>query len=788
MDEICRNFKILGLESILNILAEKVECSDTKNLALLMRPSSDIDVVRQLLRETDEVYLLFVRFGVPSFMGLCDIKPGVSRAQGGSILTMRELILIGDVLGVFNCILEFRTRSGANQTPLAPYFDKVLPNKYLRDRIKSAIISENEIADEASPELAGIRRHIKSESNKAREQLERFVSSAAKQKYLQEAIITIRDERFVVPVKAECRREIPGLVHDSSASGATVFVEPMSVVEINNAIRILVAREKKEIERILRDLSREVGEFAEGILASYEATVELNLLFAKAELAYDMKAAVPTINNKGTIALKNARHPLIDSQKVVPIDIALGNNFDTLVITGPNTGGKTVSLKTVGLLSLMAMCGLMIPADESSNLCIFNNIFADIGDEQSIEQSLSTFSAHIANIVKILDAVDGRSLVLLDELGAGTDPIEGAALAVSILEELKARGARTIATTHYSELKAYALSENGIENASCEFDITTLAPTYKLLIGVPGSSNAFAISRRLGLPECVIDSAECFISEDNARFEDVVRGLEESRKKLENERLELEKLIGEARRERDLVRLEIEKVDQAREREINAAKEQAATIVARTTAQAQDLLQQIRELEKQKNVDHDALRQLKTDMRRLGAATNDPVESRLNKEYVLPRKLKPGDFVLIVDIDKKGTVMEVSDVGGDVLVQAGIIKMRVPIANIRLLKENPVHVIHGKNTRTVKSKAEAYVSRELDLRGQNSIDAIMELDSFIDMAILTGVNQLVVIHGKGTGVLRREVHLHLKRHPAIRTYRLGVYGEGEAGVTIVELK
>lgn len=787
MDEIYRNFRVLGLESILNILAEKVECSDTKSLALSMRPSSDIGVVRQLLRETDEAYLLFVRFGGPSFTGLCDIKSGVSRAQGGSILTMRELILIGDVLGVFNCILEFRTRSGANQTLLASCFDKVLPNKYLRDKIKSAIIFEDELADEASPELADIRRRMKLESNRAREQLERLVSSAAKQKYLQEAIITIRDDRFVVPVKAECRREIPGLVHDTSSSGATLFVEPMSVVEINNAIRILVAREKKEIERILRDLSREVGEFAEGILASYEATVELNLLFAKAELAYDMKAAVPTINNKGTIALKNARHPLIDSQKVVPIDIALGNNFDTLVITGPNTGGKTVSLKTVGLLSLMAMCGLMIPADESSNLCIFNNIFADIGDEQSIEQSLSTFSAHIANIVKILHAADAHSLVLLDELGAGTDPVEGAALAVSILEELKARGARTIATTHYSELKAYALSENGIENASCEFDVTTLAPTYKLLIGVPGSSNAFAISRRLGLPECVINSAERFISEDNARFENVVRGLEESRKKLENERLELEKLTGEARLERDLVRLELEKVHQARERELNAAKEQAATIVARTTAQAQDLLEQVRELEKQKNVDHDALRQLKTDMRRLGDAA-DPVESRLNKGYVLPRKLKPGDFVLIVDIDKKGTVVEISDVAGDALVQAGIIKMRVPITNIRLLQENPVHVIHGKNTRTVKSKAEASVSRELDLRGQNAMDAIMELDSFIDMAMLTGVNQLVVIHGKGTGVLRREVHVHLKRHPAVRTYRLGVYGEGESGVTIVELK
>ncbi|HJB49696.1 MAG TPA: endonuclease MutS2, partial [Candidatus Anaeromassilibacillus stercoravium] len=494
-----RHFKALELDKILHLLAEETSCDAAAELAQNLRPSTSLSQVKRLLTETDEAHTMMARFGAPSFGGLKDVSNSLRRAEAGGTLNMTELLRIATVLRTLRGIVDWRSKSEGVKSILDDRFDAIMPNKYLEDRINHAILSEEEMADNASPQLATIRRKIRSASSRAREQLEKMVRSPVTQKYLQDPIITMRDGRFVVPVKAECRGDVPGLVHDTSSSGATVFVEPMAVVEANNEVRVLLSQEQAEMERILAELSAEAGNFASGIISGYKEAVELNLIFAKANLGYKMKATLPLVNDEGKIELKRARHPLIDKEKVVPTDIELGLHFDTLVITGPNTGGKTVSLKTVGLLTLMAMCGLLLPVADNSQISIFNHVLADIGDEQSIEQSLSTFSAHMTNIIKIFEQADASSLILLDELGAGTDPIEGAALAMSILEALRRKGTRIAATTHYAELKAYALQTEGVENACCEFDVTTLRPTYRLLIGVPGRSNAFAISLRLGM-------------------------------------------------------------------------------------------------------------------------------------------------------------------------------------------------------------------------------------------------------------------------------------------------
>lgn len=785
-----RHWRALELDKILKLLAEQTACDDAAELALHLTPSTSLSEVQRLLGETDEAHTLMARFGSPSFGGLSNVSNSLRRAEAGGTLTMGELLRVAGVLRTLRGIVEWRSKSEGVKSILDWRFESLVPNKYLEDRITSAVLSEEEMADNASPRLSDIRRKIRAASTRAREQLDKMIHSPVYQKYLQDPIVTLRGGRFVVPVKAEHRAEVPGLVHDTSASGATIFVEPMSVVEANNQVKVLLSEEQKEMERILAELSAETGNFAGGIISSYEAAVELNLIFAKANLGYKMKASLPQVNDRGEILLKKARHPLIPADKVVPTDIELGVGFDTLVITGPNTGGKTVTLKTIGLFTLMAECGLLLPVADNSRISVFDRVLADIGDEQSIEQSLSTFSAHMTNIIHVLDQAGSASLVLLDELGAGTDPVEGAALAMAILEALRQKGAKIAATTHYAELKVYALQTTGVENACCEFDVTTLRPTYRLLIGVPGRSNAFAISRRLGMSEEIVDRAKELVSGEDARFEDVVQRLETSRQSLESERAKAEEARLEAARAKREAQKIRDEIQAKAEREMEEARRRAAELVARTRSQIDAMLNEMEELKKQQNkaLSSEQKAKLKADLRALEDAA-DPVHAKEQGTYVLPRPLKVGDTVLIFDIDKKATVLKLPEGNSNtVLVQAGIIQTRVPLSNLRLVQEKPKQQPRRTITRNVTGRAQAKVTTELDLRGQNTEEALMNVDRFIDSALLTGVNMLTIIHGKGTGTLRAAVQQHLKRHPSVASYRLGTFGEGESGVTIVELK
>jgi MutS2 family protein len=790
-DTMQKHYRALELDKIRKLLAAETACEDAAELALQLTPSVSLSEVQRLLADTDEAFTLMARFGAPSFGGLYNMTNSLRRAEAGGTLNMAELLRIAGVLRTLRGIVDWRSKSAGVKSCLDWRFDSLMPNKYLEDRIYGAILSEEEMSDNASVQLASIRRKIRSASSRVREQLDKMIRSTLYQKYLQDPIVTMRGGRFVVPVKAEFRGEIAGLVHDTSSSGATVFVEPMGVVEANNEVRVLQSQEQAEIERILAELSAETGNFSSGIISGYRAAVELNLIFGKANLGYKMKASLPAVNDKGKILLKKARHPLIDKNRVVPTDIELGIHFDTLVITGPNTGGKTVSLKTVGLLTLMAMCGLMLPVAENSEISVFHQVLADIGDEQSIEQSLSTFSAHMTNIIRIIGQADENSLILLDELGAGTDPVEGAALAMAILEALRKKGARVAATTHYAELKAYALQTDGVENACCEFDVQTLRPTYRLLIGVPGRSNAFAISLRLGMEEEIVERAKELVSSENTRFEDVVQSLETSRQKLEGERTKAEQAHLEAVRAQKEAQEIRSSIQAEADKEIEKARQQASELVSRTRGQIDALLNEMEELKKQQNktLSAEQKARLKAGLRVL-EETADPIHGRKEEgPYVLPRPLQVGDTVLLYDIDKQGTVLQLPEGNNqNVLVQAGIIQTRVPLSNLRLVQEKKGKEKRRTVTRNVTGRAQAKVTTELDLRGQTTEEAIMNVDRFIDSALLSGIEQLTVIHGKGTGALRAAVQQHLKRHPSVRSYRLGVFGEGEAGVTIVELK
>lgn len=786
-----RHSAAVELDKILKLLAEQTASEDASEQALALEPAVSTDEVRRRLQETDDAFVLMAKFGSPSFSGLKNVANPLRRAQAGGVLNLVDFLRIAGVLRTMRAISDWRRKSEGMKTTLDWRFESVVPNKYLEEKINVVVISEEEVADSASPELASIRRRIRAASSRVREQLDKMIRSAAYQKYLQDPIVTMRGGRYVVPVKAECRGEIPGLVHDTSSSGATVFVEPMGVVEANNEIRVLQSRESAEIERILAELSAEAGGFADLIIESYHAAVGLDLIFAKGQLAYKMKASMPKVNDTGRILLNQARHPLIDPKQVVPMNIELGTTFDTLVITGPNTGGKTVTLKTLGLLTLMAMCGLMLPVGDNSEISVFHQVLADVGDEQSIEQSLSTFSAHMTNIIQIIEQADERSLILLDELGAGTDPVEGAALAMAILEALRERHARVAATTHYAELKAYALQTAGVENGSCEFDVATLRPTYRLLIGVPGRSNAFAISSRLGLNQQIVDRARELVSGEDRRFEDVVQNLEQSRQKLEAERRQAQEQNAEARRISEEAREYRERLEREAAKEIEQARERAAQLVARTRAQADALLEELEEMKRQgaKSMTAEQRARMKAGMRDMESAS-DPVSRKEPETYVLPRPLKAGDDVLIFDIDKEGTVVETpAPDDKKVLVQAGIIKTRVPVENLRLLEQKTQNrKARRSGTRNVPKRSDAPVMTEVDVRGEDSIEAVMSVDRAIDSALLSGIHQLTIIHGKGTGVLRTAVQQHLRRHPSVRTYRLGVFGEGESGVTIVELK
>ena len=782
-----KHTKALELDKILEMVAEECSSQDGAQLARELEPVHTAAEAQWLLGETDAAFVAMAKYGAPSFYGMKNVTNPLRRAQAGGGLGLRELLDIGATLRTIRGLTQWWGKSGSVTTALTPRFEVLAPNKYLEEKIFTCIVNEEEVADNASPALASIRRKIRAASQRVRDQLDKLIHSQAHQKHLQESIVTQRGGRYAVPVKAEFRGEVPGLVHDTSASGATVFVEPMSVVEANNEIRVLRSDEQDEIARILLELSGEAGSFADSIIESYHYAVELDLIFAKAQVAYKMKAVVPQVGEDGKIALHAARHPLITKEKVVPTDITLGVEFDTLIITGPNTGGKTVALKTIGLLTLMAMCGLMIPAGEGSRVAVFRHILADIGDEQSIEQSLSTFSSHMVNIIHIFEVADNSSLILLDELGAGTDPVEGAALAEAIIQELRGRGVRLACTTHYAELKAYAIQTPGVENGSCEFDVATLRPTYRLLIGVPGKSNAFAITQRLGMDTAIVDRARELVSREGNAFEQVVGRLEEDRRKMEDELEALRASAAQAKANAEASQRLKDEAEAQAKKEIDRARQEAAQIVQKTRQRADALVGELEELRRQKNKQLSAEQKarLRSGLKEL-ESSSDPVHQRRDDNYVLPRPLVVGDEVLLYDIDKEATVLELPK-DGTVLVQAGIIKTRVPLENVRLLSKRQ---LKKKNpTRTVtKNVSTPETSSSLDLRGQTVEEALMEVDNFLDRASRMHLSQVTIIHGKGTGALRTAVQQHLRRCSQVKSFRLGTYGEGESGVTIAELK
>ena len=786
-----KSIRTLELPAVLRMLADQTNSAEAREKALAIVPETDIDFVKRLQDETDAARAMIGVKGSPAFSGIKPVGESLYRADRGGALNTRELL---DIAGVLRCARRVREYfSEGEPTAIDHFFYALRGNHYLEERITTAILDEDEIADNASPELADIRRHKRNAAAKGRQILQKIISSQSYSKVLQETIITQRDGRFVVPVKAEFRSSLPGLVHDVSSSGATVFVEPMGVVQANNELKELEAKEKKEIERILRELSAEAAGCSGDILSDYDLLVRLDLIFARGQLSYKMNASRPEIRRGGSVCLRRARHPLLDTGRAVPIDIELGRKFDTLVITGPNTGGKTVSLKTLGLLTLMAQCGLHIPADAGSAVSVFERVLADIGDEQSIEQSLSTFSAHMVNIVKILEEADGRSLILFDELGAGTDPIEGAALAIAIIQHVRDRGGKVAATTHYAELKTFAMTTEGVENASCEFDVETLRPTYKLLIGIPGKSNAFAISQRLGLDMSVIETAKAQMDSESIRFEDVLTQLEEKRQRLEKDQTEAEQLRfqreADARRAREFR----EQMERAKENARTRGEAEARRIIREARAQADAIFEELAQLRRQQekaanwqNV-NDARAAIRGQLNQMEEELHFEVE----KEPIPApsRPIREGDLVELGGTRKQAVVTAVN--GEKLQLLAGNMKLTVKAKEVRLVEEAEVREKKEAKRQVATSirlqGARAAVN-ELDIRGLMTDEADLAVDQFLDNAVMGKLNVVTIIHGKGTGALRKAVHQQLKRHPAVKGYRLGRYGEGEDGVTVVELR
>ncbi len=786
-----KSLKTLEYDKILERLSSFSACQETKARILKIRPEESLEKAQKLIDETDGALKLTYRFGNPSFYGLCDITASAKRAEAGGILSLRELRNISTILFLSRSIKNYI--SDEKENILLPMFFALEPNKNLEQEISSAILSDEEVSDNASPELFRIRRKIISSNENVRANLQKIIHSQTNQKYLQDSVITMRDGRFVVPVKAEHKNDIKGIVHDVSKAGSTVFIEPATVVEINNEIKMLKIAEKEEIERILADLSAKAGDICEILISNYNILVDLDLVFAKAYFADEIKGVKPLLNDDGIIDIKKARHPLLDPKTVVPVDVCLGIDFDSLIITGPNTGGKTVTLKTLGLLCLMAASGIFVPCQEESRLCVFENIYADIGDEQSIEQSLSTFSSHMKNIVKILDSVSFRDLVLFDELGAGTDPVEGAALAVSIIENVREKGALLAATTHYAELKTYALTSKGVENASCEFDVHTLRPTYKVLIGVMGKSNAFAISKRLGLSSQVVERAKDFVSSENIKLEDVLSKLEKNRRNVESEKSKTRALNSEIEKLKQELEKEREKIYKEKEIEIEKAKSQAKQILQKTKIEAEQLLNDLKEIKNENDRDkfnekyREKTHGLKSRIKNMEDRV-DPVIKRVKENYKLPRPLKLGDTVIVMDIDKKGNISALKDKNGNYTVQLGIMSVKVSEDNLKLVENVP-----EKSVTNYIRKSTAQVNRtkakpELDLRGKTAEEAYIEIDQFLDDACIGGLTQVTIIHGKGTGALRTAVMAYLRGHRHVKSQRPGRYGEGELGVTVVEIK
>lgn len=799
-----RYFEALELHKILELLSNECSNKKTRQMALSLKPCTDVDDVRLEINKTTDAFDLSVRYGTPAFYNFIDITEYLRRADSGAVLSLAELIEIRRVLHQISELSKWHNQSESEKmsTSLDYLFESLFPNQFLERKLEVAILSEDELADDASPELASIRRKISRAGLKIRETMDTMIKSSTTKKYLQESIITLRDGRYVLPVKTEFKNEVSGLIHDTSSSGATLFIEPMSVVEANNDIRILKGEEQDEIRRIMAELSSMCAEIKETLTASYNAAVELNLYFSKANLAASMRATTPEISDDGEVVLKKARHPLINKDTVVPIDFELGTSYRALIITGPNTGGKTVILKTVGLLTAMTMCGLLIPVSDGSKISVFENILVDIGDRQSIEESLSTFSSHMNRVIEILSVADEKTLVLLDELGSGTDPLEGAALAVSIIEQLKAQGSSIVTTTHYQELKMYALDTDNVQNASCEFNSETFKPTYRLIIGTPGKSNAFKISQQLGLSETIIDNAQQLISDDNKRFEEILEALEKSRIELDESKAEAKRTAVEMQKLRDELESEKAKLTEQKEKELEIARREANAIVKRVSAQADKLLDELSEIRKQKEKSDFAKNSIEAKHIAKSALNHmydeaNPIVTRNTDAYVLPRPLIKGDSVLISDINKKGIVVTPPDDSDFCFIQSGIMKTKVHVSKLRLVeKENTLQKSSGKQKKTASSVTtkgvESRMTRrpqlELDIRGYAADDGIYEVDSFLDNAVMSGVGSVTIIHGKGTGVLKNAVRNHLRHHPHVASSRKGLYGEGEDGVTVVELK
>lgn len=785
----------LELDRVLEKLSKECSNDESKRMALEVEPNSDYITVKEELNKTSTAFELSVRYGTPPFLGFKDVRASLKRASSGSVLTLIEMLRILLLLNQIGALSDWYRHCESTTTELDYLFSRLMPNQYLQNRLETSILTEEELADSASPQLATIRRKIAKASANLRANLDKMVRSESVQKCLQDSVVTIRNGRFVLPVKSERRGEIKGLVHDTSATGQTIFIEPVAVVDANNEIRLLQSQEHDEIERIIAELSALCGESADILIDNYEVCATLNLYFAKANLGAKMKATIPTLTDNGIVILKKARHPLIDPHKVVPIDISLGNGYDALIVTGANTGGKTVALKTVGLLTAMTMCGLMVPVADGSIVSVFDNVLVDIGDSQSIEQNLSTFSAHMHNVIEIITRANQNSLIILDELGSGTDPLEGSALAIAIIDKLKSKCAKLLVTTHYQELKSYALNTPNVENASCEFDVETMKPTYRIIIGSPGKSNAFAISKALGMPLDVISHAETLIDSDNRLLESTIDRLESTRLELENQRSEVERLRLEAQENASKVKSQLEEIQKAKDEELNKARQTATTIIERTKAQSNALIDELESIKRQKNKEDfgqqvaNAKRRSKGQFNRMYDTAN-PVTDTLTYDdgYVLPRALKQGDTVYVTTLDSKGIVSSTADKNGNVFVQVGVMRTRVPISTLRLVENPQTSKSKGSVSKKTVSKLTRSVSMECDIRGKDSIEGVYEMDAYIDSAITSGLKTVTIIHGKGTGVLRKAVHTRLKNHPNVKSFRLGLYGEGEDGVTIVELK
>ena len=791
-----KSIRTLELPRVLELLSEQAVSAEAKQRALRLRPETEPEEVLRLLDQTDAARNLIGLRGSPSFSGVKPVAEALDRADRGGALNTRELLTIADLLTAARRAKEYFNDEAAEKTAIDHLFLSLHGNRFLEEKIKRAIPDEDTIADAASTELADIRRHMRAAQAKSRQILQRIISSPSYGKILQETIITQRDGRFVVPVKAEHKGDLPGLVHDISSTGATLFVEPMGVVQANNEYIELQAKEQKEIDRILAEFSAEAAAHREDIQWDYDTLVHLDLIFARGQLSYKMNAVRPEVRRDGAIHLRKARHPLLDPKTAVPIDIELGDTFDTLVITGPNTGGKTVTLKTLGLLTLMTQCGLHIPAADRSAVSVYERVLADIGDEQSIEQSLSTFSAHMVNIVEILKEADRHSLVLFDELGAGTDPVEGAALAIAVIQHVRRLGAKVAATTHYAELKTFAMTTAGGENAPCEFDVETLAPTYRLLIGIPGKSNAFAISRRLGLPEDVIAAAQGQMSGESVRFEDILTQLEEKRQALEKREQEADRLLRQREEDARRAREFREQMERAKDNARSRGEAEAKRILRDARTAADQVFQELSEMRKAQAKAERMLNEneARAALRRTLNEAEEAVSRRDARQEPIPKPSRPiraGDLVVIPGVKTPAEGVSVGK-DGTLQLKAGILKMKAKVDEVRLIEDDERAARKKTPSVTIRQNADralrASAARELDIRGMETLEAESVVENFISAAVMGKLETVTIIHGKGTGALRKAVHDILRRNKAVKSFRLGVYGEGESGVTVVTLK